>query len=73
MLVKIQSKFELKRICKALKMIPKARFDPPTEEDYGYADDIHAEEIGSQKVTVIRKDDEDCGLSTIVLRGSTHN
>lgn len=30
-------------------------------------------EIGSQKVTLFKRDSEDCRLATLVLRGSTQN
>ncbi|EGR34619.1 hypothetical protein IMG5_005740 [Ichthyophthirius multifiliis] len=73
MIVKVQSKFELKRICKALGASPIARVDAPTPEEIGFCDSATVQEIGSQKVTIIKKENEDCKLNTIVLRGSTHN
>ncbi len=30
-------------------------------------------EIGSEKVTIFKRETEDCNLATIVLRGSTKN
>lgn len=73
MIVKVSSKFELKRICKALGASPIARLDAPTPEEIGFCDSATVEEIGSQKVTIIKKEDRDCKLNTIVLRGSTLN
>lgn len=73
MLVKVASKFELKRICKALGASPIARLDAPTPEEIGYCDSAFVEEIGSQKVTILKKENSDCKLNTIVLRGSTLN
>eukprot|EP01016_Furgasonia_blochmanni_P039426 TRINITY_DN489_c0_g1_i1.p1 TRINITY_DN489_c0_g1~~TRINITY_DN489_c0_g1_i1.p1 ORF type:complete len:514 (-),score=227.56 TRINITY_DN489_c0_g1_i1:347-1888(-) len=73
MVVKLTSKFELKRLCKCLSAIPLVKLVPPTAEEWGSCDEVVVEEIGSQKVTVFRRETEDCRLSTIVLRGSTNN
>ncbi|KAL4512322.1 hypothetical protein ABPG72_005324 [Tetrahymena utriculariae] len=73
MVVKCTSKFELKRICKALGASPVARLDAPNPEEIGFCDAASVEEIGSQKVTIIKKESSDCKLNTIVLRGSTLN
>jgi len=47
MCVKISSKFETDRICKALKCIPIARFGAPNPDELGYCDSVAVEEIGS--------------------------
>lgn len=73
MVVRITSKFELKRICKAIGATPLARLDAPTEEEVGTCDEVYVTEIGSTKVTVFKRETENCNLSTIVLRGSTKN
>lgn len=72
MVVRITSKFELARICKALQAIPLAKVDAPTPEEIGYCDECYVQEIGSQKVTIFKKDNKDCKLSTIVVRGSSN-
>lgn len=71
--LKVTSKFEFKRICKAVMATPLTRLGAPVEEEIGYCDEICVEEISSEKVTVFRKDSETCKLTTIVLRGSTMN
>lgn len=73
MLVKVVSKFELKRVCKAIGASPIARLDAPNPEEIGFCDSASVEEIGSQKVTILKKESSDCKLNTIVLRGSTLN
>jgi T-complex protein 1 subunit theta len=45
----------------------------PTEEEIGTADEVYVTEIGSQKVTIFKRDSEDCRLATLILRGSTNN
>lgn len=50
---------------------PLARLDAPTPDEMGECDECYVTEIGSQKVTVFKRETEDCNLSTIILRGST--
>lgn len=73
MIVKLLSKFELKRVCKALSCVPKAQFDVPQEDELGTCNQAYVTEIGSNKVTILKREEEDNKLSTIVLRGSTNN
>jgi len=47
MVVKIQSKFELRRICKCLGAIALARLGAPSEEEIGTCDEVFVTEIGS--------------------------
>ena len=67
------SKFELKRLCKCLDATALARLGAPTEEEIGTADEVYVTEIGSQKVTIFKRDSENCRLATLILRGSTNN
>lgn len=73
MVVRIMSKFELKRLCKCLDATALARLGAPTEEEIGTADEVYVTEIGSQKVTIFKRDSENCRLATLILRGSTNN
>lgn len=47
MVVRIMSKFELKRIAKCLGAIGIARLGAPTPEEIGEADSVRVKEIGS--------------------------
>lgn len=69
--VKIMSKWELKRIAKAVGATPIVKLTTPSAEEMGYADDVHFKEISSQKCIVFRRDQEENKMATIVLRGST--
>ena len=69
LVVKIGSKFELRRLCKSLKCINVIRNGPPVPEEIGYQDSVNVEEIQSQKVTIFRT--VESAISTIVLRGAT--
>jgi len=74
MVVKLNSKFDVMRICKVAGAAPVLRFGGPTEDEMGLVDDVHVEEIGSTKVTVFSQDPESTSrLSTIILRGATEN
>jgi len=73
MAVKVSSKFELKRLCKALSAVAIVRLDGPTQDELGTADLVEVREIGSQKVCVFERNSGDCKLATIVLRGSTNS
>lgn len=71
MAIKIMSKFELKRIARAVGATPIVKLGTPSPEETGYADDVHFKEISSQKCIVFRRDKEENRMATIVLRGST--
>jgi T-complex protein 1 subunit theta len=71
MAIKIMSKFELKRIARAVGAVPIVNLATPSPEETGYADEVHFKEISSQKCIVFRRDKEENRMATIVLRGST--
>jgi T-complex protein 1 subunit theta len=73
MTTRLTSKFELKRLAKALGAAPVMRLGAPIPEELGTADRVYVREIGSEKVVVFERDSKECKLATIVLRGSTHN
>jgi T-complex protein 1 subunit theta len=73
MTLRVTSKFELKRLCKAIQATALVRLGAPVPEELGTADSVQLREIGSQKVIVFERDSADCKLATIVLRGSTTN
>jgi T-complex protein 1 subunit theta len=83
--LKVLSKFELRRLCRVVNATPLARMGPPTPEEMGYVDVFETIEIGGDRVTVLRQlIDGDEGFdptskgdrtktATIVLRGATAN
>lgn len=73
MVIKVPSKFNLRRVCRAVGASPLVRVGAPTPEEIGHCHEINQEEIGSTAVTVIKQTEDDSGVSTIVLRGSTQN
>lgn len=73
MTTKVTSKFELRRICKALGAQAIVRIGAPIPEEIGTADKAYVKEIGNQKVVVFERNSDDCKLATLVLRGSSTN
>ncbi|KAF8648226.1 hypothetical protein AX16_006363 [Volvariella volvacea WC 439] len=83
--LKVLSKFDLRRVCRVVNATPLARIGAPTPEEAGFIDVFETIEIGGDRVTVLRQLVEgDAGFNpqekgertktaTIVLRGATAN
>ena len=83
--IKVLSKFELRRLCRVVNAVPLARVGAPTSEEAGFVDIFETIEIGGDRVTVIRQlvhgdkgfDPQTLGektrTATIVLRGASSN
>ncbi|EEH03736.1 T-complex protein 1 subunit theta [Histoplasma capsulatum G186AR] len=75
LVIKILSKFELRRLCRVVGATPLARLGAPMPDEMGTVDVVETLEIGGDRVTVFRQ--EDAGTvtrtATIVLRGATQN
>ena len=71
MAIKIMSKFELKRIARAVGATPIVKLETPSPDDMGFADEVSFKEIASKWCTIFRRDADENKMSTIVLRGST--
>lgn len=73
MVVKVTSKWELRRLCRAVGATTAVRLGPLTPEEMGYVDLAETTEIGGRRVTIFRHDGEDGIVATVALRGSTMN
>lgn len=83
--LRVLSKFELRRLCRVVNATPLARMGAPTPDEAGFVDVFETVEIGGDRVTVLRQlVDGDEGFNpqahggktrtaTIVLRGATSN
>jgi len=94
--VKVLSKFDLRRLCKATGATALARlvrppllftlfhslltsfpsFSPqgaPIPEEIGKCDVVETVEIGGDRVTVFRQEEEESAMATLVVRGATQN
>ena len=73
LVIKILSKFELRRLCRVVGATPLARLGAPMPDEMGNVDIVETIEIGGDRVTVFRQENETTRTSTLVLRGATQN
>jgi T-complex protein 1 subunit theta len=73
LVIKILSKFELRRLCRVVGATPLARLGAPMPEEMGNIDVVETLEIGGDRVTVFRQENEQTRTATLVLRGATQN
>lgn len=75
LVIKILSKFELRRLCRVVGATPLARLGAPMPDEMGSVDVVETTEIGGDRVTVFRQEDSNnpTRTATIVLRGATQN
>lgn len=71
MVLKINSKFELRRFCRTTGSIALLKLSQPNPDDLGYADSISVEEVGGARVCIVKNDESGNSVATLVLRGST--
>lgn len=73
MLVRLNSKWDLRRLCKTVGATALPKLTPPVQEEMGHCDSVYLSEVGDTQVVVFKHEKEDGAISTIVLRGSTDN
>ncbi|KAL2218260.1 putative t-complex protein 1 theta subunit [Thermoascus aurantiacus ATCC 26904] len=75
LVIKIHSKYELRRLCRVVGASPLARLGAPMPDEMGTVDVVETTEIGGDRVTVFRQEDPSAvtRTATIVLRGATQN
>jgi T-complex protein 1 subunit theta len=73
LVIKVLSKFELRRLCRVVGATPLARLGAPMPDEMGSVDVVETLEIGGDRVTVFRQEDEVTRTATLVLRGATQN
>ena len=75
LVIKILSKFELRRLCRVVGATPLARLGAPMPDEMGSVDVVETTEIGGDRVTVFCQEDSNnpTRTATIVLRGATQN
>lgn len=74
LILKVPSKFDVRRICQVCGATPLPRLGAPMPEETGSIDCIETKEIGGDRVTVFRQLEASTSrTSTIILRGATQN
>ncbi|KVH92432.1 Chaperone, tailless complex polypeptide 1 [Cynara cardunculus var. scolymus] len=71
MVLKIASKFELRRFCRTTGAVALLKLGTVNPDDLGHVDSISVEEIGGARVTVVRNEEGGNSVTTVLLRGST--
>lgn len=71
--IRILGKFELRRVCRIVGATPLARLGAPMPDEMGSIDVVETMEIGGDRVTIFRQEDEVTRTATLVLRGATQN
>lgn len=71
MVLKISSKFELRRFCRTTGAVAVLKLSQPNPDDLGYVDSVSVEEVGGVTVTIVKNEEGGNSVSTVVLRGST--
>ncbi|CAM9486714.1 unnamed protein product [Phaeothamnion confervicola] len=78
MVIKVPSKWELRRVCQATNATALVRLGPATPEEMGSCKLVEVREVGSRKVTVFEQpptegggEGTDARVATVVLRAST--
>jgi T-complex protein 1 subunit theta len=73
LVIKVLSKFELRRLCRVVGATPLARLGAPMPDEMGNVDIVETLEMGGDRVTVFRQENDQTRTATLVLRGATHN
>lgn len=73
MAVRLNSKFDLRRLSKAVSGTVLPRLTPPTAEEMGYCDSVFVDEFADTTVTIFRNDSAESRIATILIRGATDN
>lgn len=73
MVVRVLSKFDLRRISKTVNGTVLAKVMPPNPEEMGYCEEVYVDEVGDVPVISFNQGNTQGAISTIVVRGSTDN
>lgn len=74
LVLKVPSKFDLRRICQVCGATPLPRLGAPMPDEAGSIDIIETKELGGDRVTIFRQvDDSISRTATIIIRGATQN
>jgi len=73
MAVRLNSKFDLRRLSKTVGATVLSRLLPPTSEELGFCDVVRVEELGDTPLIVFKIEGAESRISTVVIRGSTDN
>lgn len=73
MVVRLMSKWDLRRLCRSVQATALPALTTPTAEETGFCSTVQLEEVGDTTVVAFRQEREENAMSTIIIRGSTDN
>ncbi|RWS31584.1 T-complex protein subunit theta-like protein [Leptotrombidium deliense] len=73
MAVRVQSKFDVRRVCRTVGATALPKMVAPKSEELGFCDQVYIDEIGDTALVIFRQNDKQSKISTIVVRGATEN
>ncbi|XP_038213887.1 T-complex protein 1 subunit theta [Zerene cesonia] len=73
MAVRLNSKFDLRRLARTVNATVLPRLTTPTAEELGYCDVVRVDEVGDTRVVVFSMETSESRIATVVIRGSTDN
>ena len=68
MAVRLTSKWDVRRLCRAVNATPLPKLTAPTSEELGYADLVRVDELGDTSVVIFKMEAAESKISTIVVR-----
>ncbi|KAF6780470.1 hypothetical protein AHF37_00054 [Paragonimus kellicotti] len=73
MIVRLSSKFDIRRLCQATGATALPRLEAPTPEELGHVTHVRTDEIADANVVIFEQDVHEGSVVTILVRGSTEN
>jgi len=73
MVVRLNSKFDVRRVCRATQATALPMLSVPSPEEAGHCSSVYLDEIGETPVVVFKQEREDTAVATVVVRGATTN
>ncbi|RWS17726.1 T-complex protein 1 subunit theta-like protein [Dinothrombium tinctorium] len=73
MAVRLQSKFDVRRLCRTVGATALPKIVAPKPEDLGYCDQVYIDEIGDTPVVIFKQNSKESKISTVVIRGATES
>lgn len=73
MVVRLMSKWDLRRLCKSINATAQPSLTVPAVEEIGFCSCVELQEVGDTTVVVFKQEREETAMSTIIIRGSTDN
>lgn len=73
MVLRLMSKWDLRRLCKTVGATCLPKIATPTKEDLGYCQSVHLDIVGEQQVVVFERGTDSSSMCTVLIRGATDN